>query len=651
MIVLVKFSLFAINIRGSMDPAIFKSSNCSLFIKNKQILMPKYKRIFLLVGIAAFVAIFFATGLHRYVTLENIKEQQTSLQDLYERRPLAVIAAFLAVYIPMVILNLPGALVMGLAAGALFGTLAGTFIISFASSIGATLACMLSRYMLRDWVQRRFGDKLKRVNTGISEEGALYLFALRLMPAIPFFMINLVMGLTPMRFWTFYWVSQLGMLPGTAVFVNAGSQISRINSLSGILSPQVLVSLALLGIFPLIVRRSLTSFRDRHRKKIPDQISIAKASLQPLPIELQTQIGDQCTECGACQKTCLFLSHYGTPKSIAAQFDFSLPENQAIAYECSLCGLCTAVCPEMLDPAALFLEVRRQCSKAGNLDESIYGSILGYEKKGSSKIFTWYGLPEGCDTIFFPGCILPGTRPVVTTELYRQIRQLIPAVGLVLDCCTKPSHDLGRSEHFLKMFGEMHDYLVSQGIRTVLTACPNCTKIFRQYGQGLTVRTIYDLLRHSTKVKDFSGEGRECTVHDPCPLRYDQDTQQAVRAILSDKGYAITEMTHSGTSTLCCGEGGTVAAVRPQWSREWAVIRGRESGGRRIVTYCAGCTGYLNRVVPAVHILDLLFRQDDDKGKMRVARAPFTYWHRFRLKRTMMRDAHFKVQRTRPGES
>lgn len=611
--------------------------------------MKNSKKKFVAIGIATLVAVFFATGMHRYATLENIKEQQTSLQDLYVRKPLAVVAAFLAVYIPMVVLNLPGALVMGLAAGALFGTLAGTVIISFASSIGATLACILSRYMLRDSVQRRFGDKLKRVNAGISEEGAFYLFALRLMPVIPFFMINLVMGLTPIRLWTFYWVSQLGMFFGTAVFVNAGSQLGRIDSLSGILSPGLIISLALLGIFPLIVRRGLTFFRNRHRKKTPPQVTTATSSIHSPPIEQQKQIGDQCTECGACLKSCSFLTHYGTPKSIANRFDFSLAESQAIAYECSLCGLCTAFCPEKLDPASLFLEVRRLSCDAGNLDEAKYSRILGYEKKGTSKHFSWYGLPEGCDTIFFPGCTLPGTRPEVTTGLFRQIRQMIPTVGLVFDCCTEPSHDLGRSEHFKKMFEEMHGYLISQGVRTVLTACPNCTKIFRQYGHGLIVKTVYEILHSPASTDYLTGNGATFTVHDPCPLRNDRETQQAVRRMLGEMGLAVNEMKHRGKETLCCGEGGTVAPVRPQWAREWALIRERESAGRTIVTYCAGCSGYLNRVVPTLHILDLVFRQVNSQGKAKVARAPFTYWHRLRLKRTMMRDDHFTVQRTRPA--
>ena len=265
-------------------------------------------------------------------------------------------------YIPVVALNLPGAAVLGLAAGALFGALVGTVLISFASSIGATLACALSRYLLRDWVQRRFGDKLKRVNAGIQEEGAFYLFSLRLIPVIPFFIINLVMGLTPIRLPTFYWVSQLGMLPGTAVFVNAGSQLGRIESVAGILSPGIVISLALIGVLPLVVRRALRFYKERFRKG-SDIIKPALMMGGKTPPALEPYLKDireRCTECGACVKSCAFLSHYGTPKAMATGFDFSSPRHQAIAYECSLCSLCSAVCPEKLDPFRLFLEIRRQ---------------------------------------------------------------------------------------------------------------------------------------------------------------------------------------------------------------------------------------------------------------------------------------------------
>lgn len=599
---------------------------------------------------AALVTIFFVTGLHQHVTLDNLKEKQSFLQGLYDQRPIMVIAAFSAVYIPMVTFNLPGAIVFGLAAGAIFGTLAGTIIISCASSLGATLACLLSRQLLRDWVQRRFGEKLKRVNTGIRDEGAFYLFALRLMPIIPFFMINLIMGMTSMRLWTFYWVSQLGMLPGTAIFVNAGGQIGRIDSLSGILSPGLFVSLALLGVFPLMVRRGLGLIRNRRRRNAMSNNPEDTISRDSALFPLQLQIRQQCTECGACQKTCNFLLQYGTPKAIATSCDFSSSQGQAIAYECSLCGLCTEVCPEKLDPAHMFLEVRRRTAADGNLDESAYPSILGYEKRGISPLFSWYGLPDGCDTVFFPGCTLPGTRPAVTMELYRQIRKIIPTVGIVLDCCTKPSHDLGRTEYFHSVFDEIHRYLINMGIRTVLTACPNCTKIFRQHGYDLTVKTVYEILHAKESSNVAVANKLEVTVHDPCPLRDDFATQQAIRTMLTDMGHTVVEMAHRGKFTLCCGEGGMVGAVNPARAREWALIRKKEAEDRLIVTYCAGCSGFLNRVVPTVHIADLLCRPEAVfSGNLKVARAPLTYYNRIVLKRRMKQEILPKVQRTRPA--
>jgi uncharacterized membrane protein YdjX (TVP38/TMEM64 family) len=169
------------------------------------------------------------------------------------------------IYIATTSLSLPGATVLTLAGGALFGLIEGTIIVSFASTIGATLACFVSRFMLREWVQNKFRDKLSAINKGIAEEGAFYLFTLRLIPAFPFFMINLVMGLTKMPLATYYWVSQLGMLPGTMVYVNAGKELSKIESLSGILSPGLIFSFALLGLFPLGVKKLLGLYRSRHK--------------------------------------------------------------------------------------------------------------------------------------------------------------------------------------------------------------------------------------------------------------------------------------------------------------------------------------------------------------------------------------------------
>ena len=213
------------------------------------------KRAVLLILIGLLIAIFFAFDLQRYLTLETLQARRDEFIALKTQSPwLVTVVAFVG-YVLVAALSLPGALVMTLALAALFGLAVGTLLVSFASSIGATLAFFVSRYLLRDSVQHRFGDKLKSINDGIAKEGALYLFALRLVPLFPFFLINLLMGLTPMRARTFYWVSQLGMLPGTLVFVNAGTQLAQLHSLSDILSPGLLFSFALLGIFPVIAKK------------------------------------------------------------------------------------------------------------------------------------------------------------------------------------------------------------------------------------------------------------------------------------------------------------------------------------------------------------------------------------------------------------
>lgn len=220
-------------------------------------------RLIVLLALAGLVAAFFAFDLDRYLTLEHFKAQQAAIVAYHHAHPLASAMGFFALYVAVAGLSLPGAALMTLVAGAIFGLLWGTVIVSFASSIGATLAFLASRFLFRDAIQSRFRDKLQAINAGIEREGAFYLFALRLVPVFPFFMINLAMGLTPMKTWTFYWVSQVGMFPGTIVYVNAGTQLARLESLSGILSPTLLASFALLGIFPLIAKKIVELVRVR----------------------------------------------------------------------------------------------------------------------------------------------------------------------------------------------------------------------------------------------------------------------------------------------------------------------------------------------------------------------------------------------------
>ena len=221
------------------------------------------RRAGVLAAVALLIAAFFALGGHRVLTFENVKAQQAGLQATFAAHPWQTALAYFGAYVAITGLSLPGAAVMTLLGGAVFGLAWGTLIVSFASSIGATLAFLASRFLLRDWVQGRYGQQLRAVNEGFAREGGFYLFTLRLIPAVPFFAINLAMGLVPIRAWTFYWVSQLGMLAGTLVYVNAGRQLGGIESASGILSPGLVGAFVLLGLFPLAASKVVDAVKAR----------------------------------------------------------------------------------------------------------------------------------------------------------------------------------------------------------------------------------------------------------------------------------------------------------------------------------------------------------------------------------------------------
>ena len=213
-----------------------------------------FKKIALLGVIVAAIFSFFYFDLNSYLTLQGMKDSLDTFQSQIAQNPVLSMGVFFAIYVAVTALSLPGAAILTLAAGALFGLVQGLVIVSFASSVGATLAFLVSRFILRDTVRSKFKEKLKKIDEGVEKQGAFYLFTLRLVPVFPFFLINLLMGLTSLKTWTFYWVSQVGMLAGTAVYVNAGTQLAQIDSLSGIVSPGLIFSFVLLGIFPWIAK-------------------------------------------------------------------------------------------------------------------------------------------------------------------------------------------------------------------------------------------------------------------------------------------------------------------------------------------------------------------------------------------------------------
>jgi len=212
-------------------------------------------RIALFAIIVLSIASFFYFDLQYYVSLEYLKSQQHAFQDYYAQNKVLCIGIFVFLYIFTTALSLPGASPLTLLGGALFGLWPAVFMVSFSSTIGATLAFLVARFLLRDFFEKKFGKYLEKINKGIHSEGAFYLFTIRMIPLFPFFIVNIVMSLTKMQIWRFYWVSQIGMLLGTFVYVNAGTQLGKIETAAGILSPKVILSFVLLGLFPLITKK------------------------------------------------------------------------------------------------------------------------------------------------------------------------------------------------------------------------------------------------------------------------------------------------------------------------------------------------------------------------------------------------------------
>lgn len=371
-----------------------------------------------------------------------------------------------------------------------------------------------------------------------------------------------------------------------------------------------------------------------------------QAGESPLQTELR-KVSETCTECDLCQKECNFLRKYGKPKTIAETYDSCEKKFHSISFECSLCQLCAAVCPARVNPARMFLEMRREQTRLTHKHYPEHARMLSFETRGTSRRYTYYAIPGGCDTVFFPGCALTGSRPDKTFRLFELMRKSIPALGIVLDCCMKISHDLGRQDHFTAMFQEMKTFLVENGIYHVIVACPNCHRIFKDYGEELDVKTVYEVVAENSlsEVERVSGT---VTIHDPCAVRFEDSAHSAVRRLVVSRGLMIEEMPHHRENTLCCGEGGFVGSIAPDVAERWRAVTKAEANGRRIITYCAGCTNLLNRVTPASHVLDILFEpQATLKGAAKVSGPPMTYLNRLRLKSRFKKTMDGAVTRER----
>lgn len=353
----------------------------------------------------------------------------------------------------------------------------------------------------------------------------------------------------------------------------------------------------------------------------------------------------ECKSCDLCVRQCAFLTQYGDPGKIARGNQGWLNSQ---AFECSLCHLCTSICPFAVDPADMFLEMRREDVRQEDGEFAAHKTIINYEKRGFSPRYSYCGLPEGCDTVFFPGCSLPGSRPDTVINLFHHLQKNYNSLGIILDCCTKPSHDLGKQDLFEAIFGELHQFIVEHQVKKVIVACPNCYKVFKRYGGNLTVVTVYEELDKNFNVVSIQ-DADPVTIHDPCAVRFEEPIHLAVRSLMAKTGLTVEEMEHARENTVCCGEGGSVSFIKPGFADNWGDIRQKEARGRRIVTYCAGCTSYLNPLTPTSHILDLLFSPGTAMGKkFKISRPPFTYLNRLKVKKYFRKNLVAAAKRERP---
>lgn len=308
-----------------------------------------------------------------------------------------------------------------------------------------------------------------------------------------------------------------------------------------------------------------------------------------------------------------------------------------LPFQCNLCNLCQAVCPQQLDCSGSFLEMRRTIQIGSEKEIVEHRSICAYEKLGSSSLFTLHVFPEGCTTIFFPGCTLAATRASVTESTYHYLETVIPNIGIVLHCCARPSHDLGRHGIFQQRFTSLVDTLKGKGISKIITACPSCYDTFKRNAPELETETVYEVLAEKPP-EAMASYPETVAIHDACATRFIPEVHDSVRKLVAGSGAAIDEMKHSREKALCCGEGAAASYVAPLITGKWKDIRKSETGGRHIITYCAGCSATFDKAVPNTHLLDVLFCPDNAIiGKEKVAKAPFTYLARLLLKKRLKR--------------
>jgi Fe-S oxidoreductase len=333
------------------------------------------------------------------------------------------------------------------------------------------------------------------------------------------------------------------------------------------------------------------------------------------------RILESCDDCGACVRMCLFLKYYcDSPRELAARFKRNPLENVEIPYTCMLCGLCKRVCHLDLYPGDMCLEVRQQfflSSQGKSLPEDFVfdhmiprlNGIRYHQIFSSSPLFTLVRAPQNGQKqprqIFFPGCSFPAYSPRLVLKAYDYLRRTLPGIGIVLNCCGKPSRDMGDEVRFRRMFEGTLQEFSRLGAEEIVLACINCHKMFTEHSD-LKLRTIYEVFEEKGLPDPGAAEGREITIHDSCPARNRPEIRGAVRSIASRLGCEIHEMKFRNKASKCCGAGGCSPLGNTTLSDRHTEERAAQARGQ-LITYCAHCRERFSTKIPALHILDLVF--------------------------------------------
>ncbi len=352
----------------------------------------------------------------------------------------------------------------------------------------------------------------------------------------------------------------------------------------------------------------------------------------PSPGSLARELETQCRECGRCAQWCPLLKARGLPGPLAGQYNSAPGAVTDMAFDCSLCGLCTRVCPQGLSPMEFFQTLRDRTGQGPMQPTPAQRRRLFHERVGRSSLLAWHGLPPGCRTVFFPGCALAGFRPHTVMALFHRLRSRLPDMGLVLDCCASPSRSLGRIRAFERIFDHLIQSLTRQGVTRILTACPNCHRVFKEAAPRLQVDTVFEILAQSTLPAPVY-PGPRVTLHDPCVLREEPGIHQAVRTLVRKMGLDLQEMNPHGPDTLCCGQGG--GGIPLPLSAAWTGHVRDQAHGLPILTYCAGCTQALSTTGPTLHLLDL-FTGTPPSAPTPTATGSRPYLRRLGLKARLM---------------